>query len=304
LTFHEVVKIRYLYTMLLRWIFAVVFCVTVAVGTTYAADDWTPLIKRLVADNFEEKNVQALFANPAVKFEPDAMSSKLRELVNNRDRKPGTVSTYERFLQPSAIAGARSYSQKNMAALEDVEKRYCVPKEVVVAILLVETDLEGFLGTKPAFNTLASMALSTNLETIRPYLPAGLITPDNEDFAIKRCIRKSDWAYGELKALIRYASARGIDPLSIPGSIYGAIGICQFMPSAIFSFGVDADNDGHIDVFSKKDAFSSIANYLHRHGWKCGMSANRQRKIVMSYNHSQIYANTVIRVAEKLKKKN
>jgi membrane-bound lytic murein transglycosylase B len=175
---------------------------------------------------------------------------------------------------------------------------------VIVAILLVETDLESFLGAKPAFNTLASMALSDSLERIRPHLPSDLITPENEDFAMKKCNQKSDWAYQELKALIRYASSRGIDPRSIPGSIYGAIGVCQFMPSAILSFGIDADNDGHIDVFSKKDAFFSIANYLHRHGWKCKMDDDMQHKIIMSYNHSNIYANTVLQVANMIKQKN
>ncbi len=297
-------------TLSLRWMFAVFLLITVAALPAYADGDWAPLVKRLVADNFEEKKIQSLFAQPAVKFEPDAMSCKIRDLINSRFRKPGTPpsaryrAAYERFLTPSAIAGARSYTQKNMETLKDVEKTYCVPKEIVVAILLVETDLEGFLGARPAFNTLASMALSTDLDKVRPYLPPDLITPVNEDFAKKRCIQKSDWAYRELKSLIRYASDRGIDPLGIPGSVYGAIGICQFMPSTIFSHGIDADNDGQIDVFSKKDAYSSIANYLRRHGWKCGMSIKRQRKTVMAYNHSNIYANTVLRVAEKLKQRN
>ncbi len=293
----------------LRWIFAALFSITIAVCPTYASDNWTPLIKRLVADNFEEKEMRALFAHPGVRFEPDAMSSKLRELVNNRYRKPGAVPTgkykaaYDRFLTPAAIAGARSYTQKNMATLTDVEKAYCVPKEVVVAILLVETDLEGFLGARPAFNTLASMALAADLETVRPYLPPDLITTENEEFAKKRCNQKSDWAYRELKALIRYASGRGIDPLGIPDSVYGAIGICQFMPSVIFFHGIDGDNDGQIDVFAKKDAYSSIANYLRIHGWKCGTNKKRQRRIIMAYNHSNIYASTVLRVAEKLRQR-
>lgn len=294
----------------LRWMFAVFFFITVAALPAYASEDWTPLKKRLVADNFAEEQVQSLFEHPGVKFEPDAMSCKIRDLINGRFRKPRTApspkyrAAYERFLTPAAIAGARTYTQNNIETLRSVEKSYCVPKEIVVAILLVETDLEGFLGARPAFNTLASMALSTDLEKVRPYLPPDLITPVNEDFAKKRCIQKSDWAYRELKSLIRYASDRGVDPHGIPGSIYGAIGICQFMPSTIFSHGIDADNDGQIDVFAKKDAYSSIANYLRRHGWKCGMSIKRQRRIVMTYNNSKIYANTVLRVAEKLKQRN
>ncbi len=40
--------------------------------------------------------------------------------------------------------------------------------------------------------------------------------------------------------MIRYAERDGVDPLDIRGSIYGAIGMCQFMPTNVFSFGVDA----------------------------------------------------------------
>ena len=294
----------------MRWIFSTIFFVIVAVSPATASSDWTPLIKRLVNDNFDEKVLQTIFANPGVKFDPDVMSSKLKELINNRFRKPETVTArkhreaYDRFLKPATIAVAHSYTQRNITILKEIEKNTCVPKEFVVAILLVETDLGGFLGSRPAFNTLASMAFSTNLDTIRPYLPPDLITPENENFAEKRCQQKSDWAYRELKALISYASKRGVDPLSIPGSIYGAIGLCQFMPSKISTYGIDADSDGHIDVFSKDDALSSIANYLHRHGWKCDMSRVRQRKIIMAYNHSNIYANTVLQIAEKLRQKN
>lgn len=293
----------------MKWLFAAFISVIVSVSPANASSDWTNLIKRLIADNFDEKNIQSLFTNPGVKFDPDAMSCKLKELINSRFGKPETVLTakpravYDRFLKPAIISEAHLYSQRNIATLKDIEKSYCVPKEIVIAILLIETDLGGYLGSRPAFNTLASMALSRNLETIRPYLPPDLITPENEDFAMKRCTQKSDWAYQELKALIRYASNRGIDPLSIPGSIYGAIGLCQFMPSKISVYGIDADNDGHIDVFSRDDALFSIANYLHHHGWKCKMSKIRQRKIIKAYNHSNIYANTVLQVAEKLTQK-
>lgn len=296
--------------LLLRWIMVALFSALVAAGPACASPDWTPLIKRLVADDFTEQNMQALFAHPGVKFDPDAMSSKLKDLITSRYRIPGTapvgkyLTVHDRFLKPTVIDGAHSYTQNNMATLKVIEKSYCVPGEIIVAILLIETDLGGYLGSRPAFNTLASMAASTSLEAIRPYLPFDLITPENEAFAMKRCRQKSDWAYRELKALIRYASERGIDPLAIPGSIYGAIGICQFMPSKISAYGVDADNDGHIDVFSKDDALFSVANYLRRHGWRCNISRAKQRKIIMAYNHSNIYANTVLQVAEKLRQKN
>ena len=174
-----------------------------------------------------------------------------------------------------------------------LSRMFVVPKEIVISILLVETELGRNLGGRGAFNTLASMA-SSDLETIRPYLAPDLLTDRNENFARTRCRQKAEWAYEELKSLIRYSSERGIDPLSIPGSIYGAIGLCQFMPSQIPLYGVDADKDGLINLFSEQDALYSVANYLSAHGWQCGISTKRQHRVILAYNNSNIYASTVL----------
>ena len=144
------------------------------------------------------------------------------------------------------------------------------------------------------------MALCTDLETIRPYLPKKLINKKNEDYARTICQQKADWAYTELKALIDYAQVSGFDPLALPGSIYGAIGLCQFMPSNVLSYGVDADHDGRIDLFAKADALYSIANYLQEHGWKCTMDKPSKVRVIFDYNRSSVYVNTVLAVAEDL----
>ena len=56
-----------------------------------------------------------------------------------------------------------------------------------------------------------------------------------------RTAQKAAWAYKELKALLIYARSAGFDPASIPGSVYGAIGICQFMPTNAVRYGADLD---------------------------------------------------------------
>jgi membrane-bound lytic murein transglycosylase B len=167
----------------------------------------------------------------------------------------------------------------------------------------VETRLGGFLGGRGAFNSLASMALCTDLETVRPYLPKKLVNKKNEEHAQRICQKKADWAYSELQALILYADCGGFDPLALPGSIYGAIGICQFMPTNALTYGVDADNDGRINLFVKTDALYSTANYLREHGWGCQMDKTGQQRAIYAYNHSVVYANTILAVAEKLKAK-
>jgi membrane-bound lytic murein transglycosylase B len=281
------------------WLWAAFLGLAFAASPPPTAADWSPLIERLVADGFEDRAVRDLFSRPEVKFDPSPMASKLESLLKRRAGKPHGV--YKNFLKSPVIAEAFSYLQANQELLENIQRRYCVPREIVVAILLVETLLGKNVGEKSAFNMLASMALHSDLEAIRSYLPPNLVTTKNEDLARSRCQEKARWAYAELKALIDYTTRSGIDPVNIPGSLYGAIGLCQFMPSNIVSYGVDADEDGHINLFSTPDALHSIANYLRGHGWECQMNRRGWPKVIFAYNHSSVYVNTVLAVAENLK---
>jgi membrane-bound lytic murein transglycosylase B len=282
-------------------IFAIIFLVLLLGTVRPAAADWRPLVERLAADGFNRPTVEALFARPEVRFEPDAMAEKIKALVRNQSVGPDSLAARQDYLSDGVIARARSYTLENLVILEEINALYGVPKEIIVSILLIETNLGRNTGNRCVFNRLASMALSADLETVRPYLSGELLTSENEAFARRRCREKGDWAYDEIKALLRLADRDGVDPLGIRGSIYGAIGLCQFMPSNVFSYGVDADQDGRIDLFAKTDALHSIANYLRGHGWRPGMDRNGQHRVIFDYNHSTVYANTVLAVAEKLK---
>ena len=272
--------------------------------------DWSPLINRLAADGFNEQALQELFSRPQTQYEPGAMGGKLESLLRSRapsGEAPGPVSqkngVMKSLLKDPILAKARSFLNENRVVLETIHSLYGVPKEIVVSILLIETRLGEYLGEKIAFNRLASMALCTDLEKIRPYVSRKLLTARTEEYARERCQAKSEWAYQELRALLDYSEKSGLDPLGIPGSTYGAIGLCQFMPSNISPFGVDADQDGRIDLFSKDDALHSIANYLRGHGWSRDLPIRAQQKVIYAYNHCPVYVNTVLAVADRLKEK-
>ena len=287
-------------------IFAIIFLVLLLGMVRLAAADWRPLVERLAADGFNRPTVEALFARPEVRFEPDAMAEKIQAILRSRSESPESVARMknavrQNYLSNGVIARARSYTLENHVSLEEINALYGVPKEIIVSIFLIETNLGRNTGNRCVFNRLASMALSADLETVRPHLSGELLTSENEEFARRRCREKGDWAYNEFRALLRLAERDGVDPLGIRGSIYGAIGLCQFMPSNIFTYGVDADRDGRIDPFSKTDALHSIANYLRGHGWRPGMDRDGQHNVIFGYNHSTVYANTVLAVAEKLK---
>lgn len=278
----------------------------VALGPAHAAD-WSPLAERLAADGFDRQAMEALFARPEVAFEPEAMSGKLKGLLLSRTKEAASLtaavrySFYRNYLTHVAVSRAQAYLEDNKAVLAEVSAKYGVPQEIIVSILLVETRLGRNTGSRRVFNRLASMARCTDLETIRPFLDASLITPETEEFARRSLREKSDWAYAELRALLRLAERDGTDPLAIRGSIYGAIGICQFMPTNVISYGVDADRDGRTDPFATTDALHSIANYLRGHGWREGLDREGQHRVIFAYNHSTPYADTVLALAEKIR---
>jgi membrane-bound lytic murein transglycosylase B len=254
---------------------------------------WEPLIQRLTSDGQDETWIRHLFSDPEVKFDPRVMPRKLTHSEAKLD--------YSQFLRPERISRASRFLKEHRGLLASVEKQYRVPKEVKVAILLVETDLGRFMGSGPALNILASMALASDIEAVSPWLPPEILAPGRREEVEKKLREKSEWAYGELRALLQYADRNHLELMDIKGSIFGAIGLCQFMPSNALRFGMDYDGDGRVDLFSKGDAVASMANYLRNYGWREGLSRKNQEKVLLKYNYSRPYAKTVMDVAEKLR---
>ncbi len=282
---------------------------TLGKGTVFAGplDVWGPLVTRLEADGMDRSALTAYFSSPGVIFDPAIMSRKVDAMVRNRfepvavTRRTLEKSGYRKFLDPWTISKAGRYMAEKREVFAAAEKTYGVPAEVLAAILLVETKLGNYLGDREAFGVLASMALCRDFELIRSRLKSLKNSQERTAFAEQAAREKGDWAYEELKALLAYAQAKKISPLAIPGSIYGAIGICQFMPTNALKFGVDADNDGTVDLFADKDAIHSVANYLRGHGWRTDQSEEERRAAIYSYNHSNLYVMAVLAVAERLK---
>lgn len=212
-------------------------------------------------------------------------------------------SVYRTIYTPERLAEAEAFYKQYKPLLLEIEKEYGIPPEIAVGLLTVETRVGKFLGEQQAFQTLASMARAWDPslfpDSFKREHPSGAKLA----WLKKRTRQKANWAYNELKALIRYANNKGADPRQLPCSIYGAIGISQFMPSNALKFGVDGDQDGMVNLFDVEDALHSMANYLVNHGWK-GKTTTRsqQRRALYRYNHSTIYVNTIMAVADHLKK--
>jgi len=75
----------------------------------------------------------------------------------------------------------------------------------------------------------------------------------------------------ELQQFLILAREEAVDPKVALGSYAGAMGSPQFISSSYRNFAVDADGDGHRDLWSNwDDVIGSVANYLRVHGWRGG----------------------------------
>ncbi len=268
---------------------------------------WQPLIARLAADGISGPDIDSYFARLGEVPTQDPMGRKVRELYRRAFLRtppdPNAPKTprprfYKGVVTEENARKCREYLAANADAFASAEARYGVPKSIAAALLFVETRLGTMLGTESAFYTLSSMASSTAPEHISLWLPKLPGYEAHLDWMAELMPKRADWAYKELRALLAYARAQNIDPFTMPGSIYGAIGICQFMPSNLVPYGADGDGDGIVDLFTVPDAVASLSNYLVKHGWKPGISRTRQHALLKAYNRADIYANTILALSD------
>lgn len=253
-----------------------------------------PLQKRLATDGFSLQRIQSLYRKPQAAFDTRSVSLFF---VHSEARLD-----YDQFASADAIRRARDYLGTHEKSLSTAEQDYGVDREIIAAILLVETQLGTMTGASNIFNALSTMAALTDPEARKVLWRA--IPADrrlSRKAFEKKADKKSSWAYDELKALIRYAAREGIDPTTLTGSYAGAMGISQFMPSNALRLGIDGNGDGRVDLFTHDDAIASVGNYLRHHGWAREMGDKKAYKVILRYNYSSYYARTILKIAKKLK---
>lgn len=243
----------------------------------------------------------------------EALANRLKVMVATREVRdlsqykpppatpPSRAATHKQFTNDKAIGTIRSHYQVDRALFAGMESRFGVPGPLVASIMWIETGYGGFFGKSKAAFSLASMAASADYGLVASQLADLDTDSEARAFFLDYAGQRGRWAFQELRALLVYAWDNGLDPASFPGSIYGAIGYGQFMPSNIKKFAVDGDGDGRIDLFNKADAIHSVGNFLRESGWRGSMADEEsRRKVIMLYNRSGIYVNTVLYVAERL----
>jgi membrane-bound lytic murein transglycosylase B len=249
---------------------------------------------RLAQEGFDPIMLKTLYLKPDVHFEPRTVSLFF---MHSEAR-----INYDQFLSQESLQKARKFIQDHLSELNAAEASLGVNKEVITAIMLVETRLGTYLGSSSILNTLSSLAAlkeSAYREIVWNSMQEDR-RPDRSAFE-EKANAKSAWGYQELKAFLKYTGREKIDPATIQGSYAGAMGISQFMPSNILAYGRDGNLDGRIDLFNSSDAIMSIANYLKNFGWKPGINYEAAFDVVYHYNHSKVYVTTILKIADQLK---
>jgi membrane-bound lytic murein transglycosylase B len=230
-------------------------------------DGLNRLFGDLEKQGFTSEELKGIFSDSRFELYP--------RIVGRTGKGMNYMSRRFGLLTKRSIQRGRSVLAAYRDALTGAEKDYGVDREIIVAILRVETNFGSATGVYPVLNSLATMAVIEN--------------------------RRSEWARGELVEFLALCREQNRDPFSIRGSWAGAFGISQFIPSSYVRFAVDGNSDGTIDLFTMSDAVASVANYLKSHGWEKGRP-EENRQAVYAYNHCDSYVKAVFAYAKALRR--
>ena len=258
--------------------------------------NYHPLIERLSKDGFDPELLGRLFKDKRADIIPERM---VVSLVSRENKE-----LYAPFLTPESILFAKHFLRQNLKQLKEVERRFHVDKEVIVAILLVESRFGENTGKHRVIPTLASMAIMDSPENLQNNHSL-LKETDPElsyEWVEEKAKRRANWAYQELKCFLRIIRDETLDPLEVRGSYAGALGLPQFIPSSYLAFALRQKGFENW-LLSQEEAILSIANYLNLNGWKKKIPAEKKRKVLWSYNRSEPYIETILQVADRIKPK-
>ena len=285
-------QIRFLILTLLISFFSVI--------STGASDEtvspFQVLMQRLTQDGFDSEFLSNLLMDPRMELNLSLMILSLE----SRER----ADFYAQFLSPEAILLSKQFLRQNLKILRKAENRFYVEKEVMVAILLVESRFGQNIGKYRLIPTLASIALVDSPNHLQKnYVILQDKDPDlSYEWLEGLAKRRASRAYHELKCFLHIIRYEKIDPLEVYGSYAGALGMAQFIPSSYLSYALNQESFEKW-LLSEEAAIFSIGNYLKSHGWRKGLPIEKKKKILWYYNRSKPYGETILQVAQKIEQR-
>jgi membrane-bound lytic murein transglycosylase B len=254
------------------------------------------LMQRLAQDGFDSEFLSNLLMDPRMELNLSLM------ILSLESRE--TADFYAQFLSPEAVLLSKQFLRQNLRILRNAENRFYVEKEVMVAILLVESRFGENIGKYRLIPTLASIAQVDSPDHLQKnYVILRDKDPDlSYEWLEGLAKRKANRAYHELKCFLNIIRYEKIDPLEVYGSYAGALGMAQFIPSSYLSYAVNQENFEKW-LLSKEAAIFSIGNYLKSHGWRKGLPIEKKKRVLWYYNRSKPYGETILQVAQKIEQR-
>ena len=222
------------------------------------------------------------FDNWLKKFQTEAINSGIsenvvKEIMSDAKFLPKVIE-YDRY-QPEFYEDTFTYIKKRSSnrkikeglklykkekkIIEIIEKDFQVEKELLLALMGIETNFGKYLGKMDIISSLATLSYDK---------------------------RRSEFFTKELLILLRLVDKNIINKDILYGSWAGAFGNFQFMPRTIRNYAIDYNDNKTIELKNIEDSFASAANYLKTIGWKknqpCFYKINLDEKIPKKYLNS------------------
>ena len=222
------------------------------------------------------------FSEWKINFKIEAINSGISEQVVETVMKDARflpkVIEYDRF-QPEFYEDTFTYIKKRSSKnkikqglklykkekkiIDIIEKEFQVEKELLLALMGIETNFGKYLGKMDIVSSLATLSYDK---------------------------RRSEFFTKELIILLKLVDQKIIKKEILFGSWAGAFGNFQFMPRTIRNYAIDYNDNKTIELKKTEDSFASAANYLKMIGWKknqpCYLKIDLKKNIPKKYLNS------------------
>jgi len=230
--FSKIITLLFLFKVL---IFNSVFAATL--DTDF--ETWLTSYKKIaLKKGISQKTIDVAFKN--VKF--------LEQVIKYDRKQPeffeDTVTYVSKRATDSKAKKAEELLKKNTHLFSEIENKFKVEKEILLALWGIETHFGKHVGKMDIISSLATLSYDK---------------------------RRRDFFSSQLLTLLKLIDKKLIDPSKLYGSWAGAYGNFQFMPSSISRYAIDYDGNNKIELkVSLADSLASAANYINKIGWEKG----------------------------------
>lgn len=164
---------------------------------------------------------------------------------------------------------------KNPNFYASLEQAYGVPAGILLAIHGMETGFGRTMGNTPVVDSITTVAYD--------------------------CRRSAFFTPHAIAALM-LVDQGGLGP-NQRGAAHGEMGHTQFLPGNALRYGVDADGNGRVDLYSITDSLASTANFLRQKGWQPGQpfgEGTANFRVLNEWNAATVYQQAIALSAERM----